>query len=146
MKYQYRFPIGDWSGDGHKECIWYTVEADKPVEDAREAHFKCPEVLGFEIGEMCSGHNESILDKDIYETLREKEIITEKMQEEYCYNGEFSPGPHELFEIWVGILNFIDPDLNLKSAREELPTITFYGFDKKNRHLANPGYGVIDYY
>lgn len=65
----------------------------------------------------------------------------------------------KLFEFWVCELNIQDPQLNLAlvskpdNKRNGLitpaeqgtePTIFFYGFDEKGRHLSIPGYGLFD--
>lgn len=73
--------------------------------------------------------------------------------------------PESLIEVWVFILNALNPELKLQVVSE--PTshkektfkflgkgkvkrtdvsgkINFYGFDSKDRHLKTPGYGVWD--
>lgn len=45
-----RFPVGDWSDDGHGNCDYYFATTNKTTQDIREAHFKCNEIYGFDIG------------------------------------------------------------------------------------------------
>ena len=41
-----KFPIGDWSGDGHSQCEWFVVKVndqgsdERTLQALREAHFK----------------------------------------------------------------------------------------------------------
>lgn len=39
-EYLIKFPIGDWSNDGHGKCDWYMFKSNVPVEELRIAHFK----------------------------------------------------------------------------------------------------------
>lgn len=65
--------------------------------------------------------------------------------------------PEEMLNIWITILNVINPDLKLEIASEALSSyyikykgyphepsgnINFYGYDVQNRHLDTPGYGI----
>ena len=46
LPHSFALPIGDWSGDGHGHCEWFTVRSNKPLEDVRKAHFHgCADVL-----------------------------------------------------------------------------------------------------
>lgn len=69
--------------------------------------------------------------------------------------------PEQMISIWISILNWFDSTLGLEVVSEAMSQyyvkykgypyksegdIQFYGFDKKNRHLNTPGYGVwVDY-
>lgn len=69
--------------------------------------------------------------------------------------------PEQMISIWISILNWFDSALELEVVSEAMSQyyvkykgypyksegdIQFYGFDKKNRHLNTPGYGVwVDY-
>ena len=132
-----KFPIGDWSDDGHGKCGYFMVESDKPVEDVREAHFKSKEVLGFGIGDICKDHEEAELKPEHKEKLEELGYNMNVIDDdEYVETGE-------LIDIWLFLLNHIDKDLNLKTTKSDIPSISFYGFDDKKRHLETPGYGLF---
>lgn len=69
--------------------------------------------------------------------------------------------PEQMIGIWIAILNWFDSDLKLEVVSEAMSQyyvkykgypyksegdIQFYGYDKQNRHLNTPGYGVwVDY-
>lgn len=133
--YKYKFPIGDWSGDGHGQCKWFIISGQKPVQDVREAHFKCEEVFGFSPGEMCSEYQNPELSSEIKSKL--KEILGEKINLEDIYIDE-------ILIIWISMLNHVDPDLKLEVIKDDIPIINFYEFDKKERHLKVPGYGLFE--
>jgi hypothetical protein len=144
----YKFPVGDWSGDGHEACEWYMVKTNASIEDVREAHFSCKEKLGFEIGTIASEYQDNTVDEHIIKILFENKIVTE---DDFCEVVEGDDGKtmytvesEDIFHIWLKILNYLNPTLKLVHAKKaELPTINFYGWDEKGRHLETPGYGVF---
>lgn len=44
MKYKFKIPIGDWSGDGHSKHEDYLIESNKPVEQVRELYFQACDI------------------------------------------------------------------------------------------------------
>jgi hypothetical protein len=130
-----KFPIGDWSGDGHGKCDYFLATTEATLKDVREAHFAAPAVVGFEIGDICKDYQDSEIDEDIQEKI-----------------GEIFPAwdcnrierPEALFILWISLLNHIDPRLMLAPIEDDSEEINFYGFDEKSRHLDNPGYGLFE--
>jgi hypothetical protein len=39
-RYLIKFPIGDWSDDGHGKCEWFIVKSNMPLQIVREAQFR----------------------------------------------------------------------------------------------------------
>ena len=39
LKYLFKLPIGDWSGDGHSMCEYIKIRTNKTIEEVREGHF-----------------------------------------------------------------------------------------------------------
>lgn len=159
MSYKVKFPVGDWSGDGHRQCEWYICESNKPVEELREIHFKSKEVLGYDIGDICAYYQQSQLRVEIVKTIVER-VGIEEFQDliDVCLSEEDSAGivagkydDHEIhlhvesiINIWVWSLKQIDPTLSLEICSEDdFPSINFYSFDNQDRHLETPGYGVL---
>ena len=140
-----KFTLGDYSRDGHGQFDDYIVESNKPVEHLRELHFSCIETLGFDIGDMCRDYEDNQLDESIFDILREHNIL----DDESLYllqTNEYTIGdPDELLGIWLSVLIHLDPSLTLLvKTPDEIPSMHFYGYDEKKRHLNNPGYGLYD--
>lgn len=128
-----RFPIGDWSGDGHGEFVIYVAETAMSLDDVREAHLSCVEKIGFDIGDICR-------DNDIVDGS-----ILSKLKELGCLNGndeQYTLSEEDVFELWLSLLNEINPSLELRAA-EQTPSVTFGGVDSRGCHLNNPGYGCF---
>lgn len=141
--YDIKFTLGDYSRDGHGMFDDYIVESNKPVEHLRELHFSCIETLGFDIGDMCRDYEDNQLDESIFDILREHNIL----DDESLYllqTNEYTIGdPDELLGIWLSVLIHLDPSLTLLvKTPDEIPSMHFYGYDEKRRHLNNPGYGL----
>ena len=132
-----RFPIGDWSDDGHGQCDYYFANTSKNTQDVREAHFKCEEVFGFNIGELACEWEDNFIREDILECLINEGIVGKEFKNS-------SLDSKAIFKIWLAILNKIDPTLELTSKIDNsYEDINFYGYDDKKRHLDTPGYGVF---
>jgi hypothetical protein len=141
--YLIEFPVGDWSDDGHGKCEYYWVKSMKPVRDVREAHFKVKEVFGFNIGKICGEYEENYLDKKVTEKLKELGYDFKVFEN---YNDEGNPtelGAEQVIDIWLYLLNHIDPELKLRVLNYDAPGINYYGGDAKRRHLDTPGYGCF---
>ncbi len=144
MTHMIRFPIGDWSDDGHGKCEYFEVHSNHPVQHVREVHFKAPEVIGFNIGDMCRNYEECQLSTEVVTKLNAIGIDPNK----FLLDGEIDPEDYymdyeSLINIWLAILSYIDPTLELEVIKSEAENINFYGMDEKNRHLETPGYGVF---
>lgn len=139
--YLIEFPVGDWSDDGHGKCHYYTVKSKKQVQDVREAHFRASEVLGFDLGDICKNYEERTLDQRISNKLFELGYDFSTFDDR---DEEGEPewlSSNEVIDIWLYLLNHIDPSLKLEPMR--IPSINFYGYDNEKRHLETPGYGVF---
>ena len=134
-RYRFRLPIGDWSGDGHSVCKWFTVESNKPVEDVREAHFKSREILDVE--SIFSEYGESSLDETQLASLPEwaRDLYDEE-------EGALDDGPSSMAELWIRVLNLADPELELRIV-DGIPALTFFGYDEKKRNIGYVGYGLF---
>lgn len=143
-----RFPVGDWSGDGHDKCDYFQAKSNKSVQEVREIHFSAKEKLGFDIGDICHEYEESEVREDILEALVEAgfDIQWAGGSETARYfeeaDGRFMTADG-VFNLWIDILMFLDPELKLEPVADNFEDITFYGFDEKKRHLQGPGYGCF---
>lgn len=175
------FPVGDWSGDGHSCCADFLVKSEKSLEEVREIHFKENDF----IGSLCEEYDDNKINIHyLYEFLIEymseddaKVFITKMVDSGLELNDHNETDnikltfdfendnsqyftifyPDEMLNIWLSILNVIDPTLKLEVASEAMSSyyikykgyphepvgnINFYGQDDKGRHLDTPGYGI----
>lgn len=127
-RYKFQIPIGDWSKDGHGKCDYYDATAAKPIEDVREAYFaakaKFPK-------ELCP---EEIYRRDdtISDELREKIKSASGLD----IDSEISMAA---YVVWF--INQGDPDVKIRLSKKGIPMLSFYGYDKKKRHISFIGYG-----
>jgi len=151
MEYLIRFPVGDWSDDGHGKCDYFMVRSNKLAQEVREIHFSCPERLGFDIGNICREYEDSDLSLEIFDKLQaagfdieweDAKSDNQKMCRYFHSSDSRAMGTEEVFHLWIDILQFLDSELELKLEIVEYEDINFYGVDKKKRHLSTPGYGV----
>jgi hypothetical protein len=158
MTHRIRFPVGDWSGDGHGICDWFIVNSNKPVEELREAHFSFHQKTGFDIGDFCRNYSDTILGVPETKFLKDNNLVNDKAMELEYLDESLDPlekadnfkdakalcvyDSETLLQIWINCLMFADPELKLEIVQENLHSINYYGFDEKQRHLKTPGYGL----
>ena len=129
LKYIMMFPA---SGDGHNECGYFPVKSQKSRRIVMNVHDKCEEHFGFKIKDMCRMWDDTDLDEEIYEKLIE-------LGYEGQFHDRYNTGtpknlyPIEVLDIWLFLLNTIDPELELESI--SIPIPDFQG---------TPGYGVFN--
>ena len=129
--YEIKLPIGDWSGDGHGQCEWYTIVSNKPVEQLREIHFKSRDIFDIE---------DVFRDCDEYGYGGDLPEWAEKFFDE---DGYLEEGPDGMCELWVACLKAADPGLEVTILVDTTPMLPFYGFDSKKRHIPHIGYGLF---
>ena len=140
LKHRIKFPIGDWSDDGHGECDWFIINTNKTAEELREIHFLDTATFGFEIGEIANEYENNRVPDEVMEFLKANNF---DLGEFNFYQGS-EIFPTSLIKLWLRLLQFIDSTFEYNIEGEEiLPKITFSGFDHKGRHLKNPGFGCF---
>ena len=134
-RHAFTIQIGDWSGDGHGQCETFHATAAKPIEDVREAYFTakkkhpdvCPE-------SFCDEYEDSNVPTEVREriTALGGPAIGDDFDAERMAN------------VVAWFINLGDPAVDVTiSPREEVPTLAFYGNDKKRRHIGFIGYGLF---
>ena len=147
MEYKIKFPIGDWSYDGHGHCEWFIVNSNKPVEDLKEIHLKCQDILGFDIGDICTEYGDCLLSSDIASILINHNLIPDYLLKEWNIKGNIEETElyvmiEDLIVIWLNILMFLDTTLICSVIPEEnIPNIA--GLFTQNRVVYTPGYGLF---
>ena len=125
MTYEIIFELGDK----------FKIKSNKPVEELRELHFKfCDQ--HFDIGDICNEYEEDTLSDEIKAKLDSLNISYE--------NFEKYASTEHLLIIWLDCLKYIDNAFEYYIIEDDTPTMHFYGFDSKGRHLGVPGSGLFD--
>ena len=77
--------------------------------------------------------------------LVEKGIITQEEADAFTDKDDYALEPQVLLQIWLDMLMAVDSQivLNIDTYDVQMPTMHFYGFDEKKRHLDTPGYGLF---
>lgn len=143
---QMKIVVGDWSGDGHGINRQYVVEYTGTIEQAREAHFNSRNVVGVNIDKLCEDYEDSRLPDDFRALVIAQGWEIEDYDRDALMDADEDVhlGADDIAMIWVGVLNLTDPSLDMKIIPEEkMPTLHFYGFDAKKRHISFVGYGVF---
>lgn len=133
--YKFRMSIGDWSNDGHGKHEDFVVESNAPVEVVREAHFVIKDVTGINIEKICRDYEDSSVPEEIVDELKDIGFEFE------CPGGTY---PEEMANLWIFLLQKANPVLELKIIKDKIPTLHFYGFDEKKRHISFVGYGLFE--
>jgi hypothetical protein len=139
--------VGDWSNDGHGQCKEFTVEYTGTIERAREAHFNAKNVTGFDLQDFNRQYEDYKMSDDLREIcVTHGWTFAENFDMDDLITGKtICLSANAVAQLWVNILNLTDPSLDIKMvAVANLPTLHFYGFDEKRRHLNTPGYGVFE--
>lgn len=131
------FPIGDWSKDGHNQCDWYYAETDLDVVAVRKAHRDFKKKYKLEIGEICHDYEDRILSEDQITVL--EQLV--KLDDYFDYNEDHWEcwESDALFELWIKLLNIVNPKLNLIQKADDAVSIIDYG----PNHIQCPGYGLF---
>jgi hypothetical protein len=128
--YLIEFPIGDWSDDGHGKCRYYIASSKKPFQDIIETHARAHGVLGFDIGDICGASDEGTLTQNVGNMLRN---LGYNFTESYIDGTDIYPSYKEMFNIWLFLLNHVNPSLELKDLN--IPSMV--------PEVRNPGYGLF---
>lgn len=126
-----KLPVGAWGYWGHKRHEYYYIKCNRSIDELRDLHFSCFDVLGFDVGSICAHYAETEVNIDIARRLETAKI-----------NVPIEPGPDEIFELWMNILQHID--ISFRYEVLDPPDIAFVGKDSKGRTFDAPGYGVFD--
>lgn len=136
------FPIGDWSKDGHNQCDYYVIETTKTVPELRNLHFKCKDVLGFDIGDIACDYEDDELSVGIANILLKAGVICQEFYDDILNEDMDNLYSEDIIAIWLDTLKYLDNTFEYKIVNRRLPSI----LDRTTsdcRSLSNPGYGVF---
>ena len=137
-----KIQIGDWSSDGHGHCEDFYALSNKKVEEVREAHFLIKGKTGIDIEKICSEYGETSIDRN-HSDFKLIEALSTKMGHNDGVNEELYFDPEEMAQLWIFLLKKADPGLDITLMADDIPTLNFYGYDDKNRHISQVGYGCF---
>lgn len=149
LPHVFLMPIGDWSEDGHRQCEYFKIRSNVPVEQVREAHYKIKDATGINIEEICSEYEENIMTPQEAQALNAIGFDTAKIIQNSKDMGGYVPNgiiltPEDMRDIWMFLLQKADPSIRLEAVQEEdIPMLPFYGYDEKDRHIDQVGYGLF---
>lgn len=133
-EYRWQLPIGDWSGDGHGKADWFTVVSAKPVDAAREAFFAAKADMGYGLDEVCGKYMETSLDTGRYHAF--VAFFPENADHDWVDTAHFA-------HMVANVLNYYNPELNLRIVDENLDMLPFSGYDDQGRYIGHFGYGLL---
>lgn len=135
--YQFILDIGDYSFDGHGRNLTYRVEAAKDVAQARVAHLLIPAQTGIDMSSFCNGYEDKHIPDYVIERLKVLgyEFPPHRVDRGKHYLETEDLGedmPDTMAELWVFLLNLVDPDLHARILPES----------DEPPHLLIPGAGL----
>ena len=141
MNNLWNIPIGDWSGDGHGKCDWFTIKSNFTVEQAREAYFKSIEKSGIDIcKEVAYEYEDSSVSErflKVFPEFLEKGFVIYEPE----YNGYYIENSFDLVKMVCLFIQKYNPEFKCEIIN--IPMLPFYGYDEKKRHIEFIGYGLF---
>jgi hypothetical protein len=140
MKHKFQIAIGDWSGDGHGKCEYYTATSAKPINNVRDAYWKACDLLPKEIHpKNIAERYESTITPKQYKKLVELGAPLEPIEDDD--DIEFCPSDMAAVICWF--INQGDPTADVSLEKYEISTLHQYGYDMHGRHIGHLGYGLF---
>jgi hypothetical protein len=135
MKHIFQVPIGDWSGDGHGRCEWFTVRSDQPVEAWREAYLTSQA----QWPELAPDGELSRTPTSGWPLDRIREQMAERLDARlYTELADGTPSSHDILLYTMAFCQLSDPSLSWE--HEPMQMLPFYGQDSQGRHIDRIGY------
>jgi hypothetical protein len=133
MDYSFKIQVGDWSGDGHGQCMDYIFKSNKPVEEIREIYFTAKEKYPtLSPDSFCSDYQDYTIPDEV---VKQAEELGYEIDPENFFTDDMAK-----YTAWFIMLG--DSELKLEETKA-VETLAFYGYDEKNRHINFIGYGLF---
>jgi len=158
MKHKFRFPVGDWSGDGHGKCEWFQVRSNQPVEKWREAYFAS--LIKFNEHDIApDSHHNGRKDRG-WPLHKMRELVGFKFPNtdyDWQYDQQRGekieviqdiprvgfPDPKDAVGYTLAFCQASDSSLKFEIIEKETEMFQFYGFDEQERHIGHIGYEIF---
>lgn len=148
MIYKFNLPIGDWSGDGHGEAIYYNIKSNKPLQEVRELYFKACKQLGYTLDghdnkTPCAEYKDNTFSKEVLKDLLHMGVEIDSDTYSYIIDEE-TIEPDIFVKIILEFIKTQDKTLKLELVENFDDMFQFYGLDKEKRHIGYFGYGLFN--
>jgi len=140
--HKFQLPIGDWSGDGHRQCDWFTIQSNKPVEEVREAHYKAVK-LPLNIEEFQDDYEPPPVSKKEIQAIRDCGLNPDDYLDYYLPEKIRVKSPMAMAQLWIDLIMKADPSIELKLLPEP-NMLPLYGSDSQGRSIGFVGYGLFE--
>ena len=149
MSLEFKIHIGDWSGDGHsEERVFLCTSEAASIECIRDVYFDVEREIGIDLTKVCGEYGELKMNEDHAGILWEHGIISPDKYLDIIGDDPDDITAKEMADIVIACLNYVNPDYNVRYYKPQatIPSLHFYGYDEKNRHINFIGYGVLGDY
>ena len=146
VRFVFRIPIGDWSGDGHGRCEDFYATAAKPGQAVHDAYFAakarlpalCPE-------SFCHKYEDGKVPQETIVALKAAGCPLPEMLEPDEDGASEGLGPEGMVVIVAWFLNQGDPDLDVKlePVVKKPPILPLCGKRGPGPHIGFIGYGLF---
>lgn len=132
-KHIFSFPLGDWSGDGHRQVDWFRVEVDeKFTEEVLAAQYqKNKELFGFGLRDFAMNYEDSEIPEKFVKTLKEHGFsASEKYEngEDFAlYKGKHYVEENIMEEVVMFFLGYGLEDFEYRFVKPEVAFTLFDG-------------------
>jgi hypothetical protein len=141
MAHIFNIPIGDWSGDGHSECVYFTIETNVSLETFREMYFQTKENTELSPEDICKEYQDSSLSEEQIKDLG----LNVSDYEQWIKDQSPPDLADSFFSLFIDYMKTHNSTLDIKVIQDpKLQMFPFYGFDDNKRHIGFLGYGIYD--
>lgn len=137
--------LGDPSGDGHGKHETYYASALGTIDEVRDAYFKGLEDVPTDIRpeKIANEYAKpwiSAIDASRIQTMSKLDIV-----DTWGDNAQskLDVDQRGLVEYVIWVINQGNPALAVQGEFEDIPSLNFWGYDKKKRHIGAFGYGLF---
>lgn len=166
MRFKFKIPIGDWSGDGHSQCDTFVLKCNYPVEAVRQAYKDSCKLTRISFNhnndftgikrdwkeaqryQIAAGYQDSTITRQVEKALAEHGI---QVREENEYDGEYEneddredvwiDGPEHFIELLMKFIKLSLLDLEYEIIDDGLPYLNGYWNADLNVQF---GYGLYN--
>jgi len=133
MKYKFKIPVGDPSGDGHSQCEYFIIESNKSQEEIKEAYNKSCELTGLVFtenkdivvnGEKLDWQHPEYKNRKICVDFESYEAsnLAKEILKNYNIDGDVD-GTDGLLDIFLEFIKLSLPNFEYKLIEDNIPIL-----------------------